>query len=90
MKQKNQNTVPEKHTDEPEVISFSELADEVKADELKEMEKNRPHVLDEQTAAGSTPNPEVVTAKTTLERANRVGMNNDEDNEEDNGNEESR
>lgn len=60
---------------EPEIISLQELQREEDAYvDRTELEKSRPQVTGEQSASGSMPNPEHVTARTTLERAKRMGV----------------
>lgn len=44
------------------------------AEKSNHLEKSRPQVADEQSAFGHAPNPEVVTSKTTLERAQEMGL----------------
>lgn len=44
------------------------------AKKMKRLEISRPQVADEQSAFGHAPNPEVVTSKTTLERAQEMGL----------------
>jgi hypothetical protein len=41
---------------------------------MKQVQKSRPQVAGEQSAFGHAPNPEVVTSKTTLERAQEMGL----------------
>jgi hypothetical protein len=60
--------------DKPEIISLRELQKEEEPHDRKELEKSRPHVAGEQSAAGSIPNPEHITTKTTLERAKKMGF----------------
>ena len=61
--------------DEPEIISLRDLQKEENTHaDRTELAKSRPQVAGEQSAAGSMPNPEHVTAKTTLERAKRMGV----------------
>ncbi len=65
----NKQSKKEQLADESGTISLRELQEKERGYDMPELEKSRPHVTGEQSAAGSMPNPEYVTAKTTLEKA---------------------
>lgn len=61
--------IMQQSVDKPEVIRLTELQEEERSHrDTAELEKSRPHVAGEQTAAGSMSNPEHATSKTTLEK----------------------
>lgn len=63
--------------DKPEIISLEELHKQEQSQRdanREELEKSHPQRAGEQSSAGSMPNPEHVTARTTVERAKRMGV----------------